>query len=64
MIAGQTVFIGSSQYLVVNDHGTIESLPEMKWWASMVLWFATRRGKMGMQQVREYARSHMKRATP
>lgn len=60
-IVGQTYFIGSTQYLIINSNGTVEKLPELKWYWQLYVYFRQRTNPMGVAELREWVQNHYKR---
>ena len=55
---GEVTIVRNTAYLQVNDQGTIERLPQIKWLARIWLYASTRFRKWSIGEVREYARRH------
>lgn len=60
---GQTVFVGSQNYLVVNDQGTLERLAPMPWYRELFLYIRTRFSPMTIAEIRDYVRLHQRGGT-
>lgn len=50
---GQVYFVGRDAYVQVNEHGTLEKLPEIPWYRQLWLYWLNRCGRLHLQDVRE-----------
>ena len=57
---GQIKFIGKDMYLQVNQAGTLEKLPPVKWYKQIYLYILSRRGTVNIDIVRKIAQSNDK----
>lgn len=55
---GQIVFIDGSAYMQVNDHGTLEGLPEMRALPTLWLYLVTRSRPKTIGWIRDYVQRH------
>jgi hypothetical protein len=49
---GDVQYIDGRPYLEVNDHGTLEKLPPIKWYRQLYLFWLNRIGKLHLEDVR------------
>ena len=62
-MTGETIFLGKKQYLKINEQGTLEVLPSLKWYQQIYLFLKQRFNPMGLEDVRKYvARSAKEKA--
>jgi len=50
---GQVKYIGHTAYVEVNDRGTLEKLPRIKWWKQIYLYLLNYFGKLHLEDVRK-----------
>jgi hypothetical protein len=55
---GEIVFIDGSQYVKVNDAGTLEHLKGLSQIRQLQLWFMSRVCKISYSDVKEFHRKH------
>lgn len=60
-LVGKVVYLSDRYYVYVNDAGTVERLPKMKWYAQ--LWIEILEGfnkRMSIPEIREFANKYKK----
>jgi hypothetical protein len=49
---GDVRYVGRNAYLEVNDRGTLEKLPSIKWYKQLWLFWLNRTGHLHLEDVR------------
>ena len=57
---GEIIFLGFTTYMQVNDNGTLEQLPPIPWYFSILLYIKSRFKKLTIGEVRAFVEAHKK----
>lgn len=57
-MTGTVRFVGPDMYVEVNDSGTLEKLPRVKWWRQLHLAISTAIKPWNLDAVRTYCKAH------
>jgi len=55
-MVGTIAYIGKTAFMVVNDQGTLERLPQMRWYRELWLYVISRFKTMTIDEIRSYVK--------